>query len=65
MQRGNPRVWTAHNSRACFQGEKVVIRHNGVIVAETVFNPDGKQPRAYFKGKGNITAKGNTVFVDV
>lgn len=63
MQRGNPRVWTAHNSKACFQGEKLQIVHNGEIVAQTVFKPEAAQPRAYFECKGNIEVKSDGTVV--
>lgn len=65
MVRGKAEVWTAHNSRGCFQGEKLVIRHNGVIVAETVFDPKARQPRAYFVAHGNVSYEGKTAVVDV
>src|SRR5260370_1300638 len=48
MVRGKDEVWTAHNSHGCFQGEKLVIRHNGVVVAGTIFNPKANRPRGYF-----------------
>jgi hypothetical protein len=60
MQRGNPKVWTVHNSRGCFQGEKVVLE----VPVETVFKPNGKQPRAYFIGRGIVSVdQGGTIYV--
>jgi len=66
MQRGNPKVWTAHNSRACFQGEKIRIVHNGVVVAETVYRPEANQPRAYVSVQGNVKVlEDGTLVVEV
>ena len=65
MQRGNPKVWTASNSRACNQAEKLVIMHDGKVVAETVFNPTARQPRAYFVAQGSVKYKGNTAIIEV
>jgi phage antirepressor YoqD-like protein len=65
MSRGNPNVWTAHNSHGCFQAEKLVVMHNGEIVAETVFDPKGKQPRAYFVARAKIKYRGSTAIVEV
>lgn len=60
MQRGNPNVWTVHTSKACFQGEKIILR----VPVETVFNPTGAQPRAYFTGYGRVvTMDGTTICV--
>jgi len=65
MQRGNPNVWTAHNSHGCFQAEKLVIMHEGKVVAETVFKPEAKQPRAYFETHGQVRYEGKTAIVEV
>jgi hypothetical protein len=65
MQRGNPRVWTAHTSRLCSQGRRVVIRFQGRPILETVYRPDSQQPRAYLSAQGTVSQKGNTVYVDV
>lgn len=65
MQRKNPNVWTAHNSHGCFQAERVVIMKDGVVIAETVFKPEAKQPRAYFLTKGNVKYKGKTAIVEI
>jgi hypothetical protein len=37
---GKPESMTVHNSRGCFQGEKVVLE----VPVETVFRPEGSQP---------------------
>jgi hypothetical protein len=65
MQRGKAEVWTAHNSRGCFQAKKLVIMHEGKVVAETVFAPEAKQPRAYFVAQGNVKYKGSTAIIEV
>jgi hypothetical protein len=59
MQRGKSEVWTAHNSKACYQANKLQIVHNGVVLLETEFKPEAKQPRAYFKCKANVEYKGD------
>ena len=51
MQRGDEHVWTVHNSLGCFQVKKVRI----AAVLDTVFKPNGVQPRAYFKGRARVT----------
>lgn len=51
MQRGNPNVWTVHNSRGCFQAQKVVV----MVPVESVFKKDGRQPRAYFSGSATLS----------
>lgn len=65
MIRGNPNVWTAHNSRGCFGATKLVIMHGGKVVAETVFNPEARQPRAYFTAQGSVKYKGSTAIIEV
>lgn len=50
MQRDNPNVWTVHNSRGCYQGLGIV----SLVPMETVFKPDGPQPRAYFTGVAHV-----------
>ena len=57
MQRGNPNVWTVHNSHGCFQGTRIVSK----VPMETVFNPSGPQPRAYFTGYAHVTVQGSTI----
>ena len=59
MFRKSLNVWTAHNSRGCFQGEKIVMQ----VPMETVFNPEGRQPRAYFTGKARIRIEGTTLYL--
>jgi hypothetical protein len=51
MQRGNPNVWTVHNSRGCFQGTGIISQ----VPMATVFKADGRQPRAYFEGYAFVT----------
>jgi hypothetical protein len=65
MQRNDPRVWSAHTSKSCNQSEKVVVRHNGEIVLETVFNPTAKQPRAYLQMFGVVSYEDGVTVVDV
>lgn len=65
MQRGKKEVWTASNSKACNQAEKLIIMHNGEIVAETVYNPAAKQPRAYFVTSAKVRYKGKVAIVEV
>jgi len=65
MQRGNPNVWTAHNSRGCFQAKKLVVVHGGKVVAETVFDPEARQPRAYFVARASVRYRGGTAIVEV
>ena len=59
MQRGNPNVWTVHNSHACYQVQKIDIQ----VPVESVFNPGGTQPRAYFSGRGVVTIEGSTAVI--
>jgi hypothetical protein len=63
MSRRDPRVWSAHTSKACNQSERVVIRHNGTVVGHTVFRPDAAQPRAFVEFNGRIEkdAEGNAI----
>lgn len=65
MVRGNPNVWTAHNSRGCFGAEKLVIMHEGKVIAETVFNPKAKQPRAYFVARAEVKYRGKEAIIEV
>lgn len=60
MQRGNPKVWTVHNSKACYQGEKIIL----MVPVESVFKPNGTQPRAYFTGRGAVRMEGSTIIVE-
>ena len=57
MQRGNPNIWTVHTSKACHQGRSVRI----LVPVETVYNPEGRQPRAYFSGRGRIKDDNGTI----
>jgi hypothetical protein len=65
MQRRNPNVWTAHNSRGCFQARKLVIMHDGRVLAETVFEPDARQPRAYFVLQAEVKLQGRKIILEV
>lgn len=65
MQRKEPRVWTAHNSAGCFGAEKIQIVHKGKVIAETVFSPESRQPRAYFVAHGEVRYEGATAVVEV
>lgn len=48
MGRKDPRVWSAHTSRSCNMSEVIEIRHEGKVVARTVFMPNKKDnPRAW------------------
>lgn len=59
MQRGNPNVWTVHNSQGCFQVQEIEC----YVHTRTVFKKDGRQPRAYFTGKGTVSIHGNTAVI--
>lgn len=65
MQRKDPRVWSAKNSRACHQATKLIIKHNGEIIAETVYEPEARQPRAYFAVRASIKYKGDVAIVEI
>ena len=53
MQRGGSHVWTVHNSLGCFQVKNVVMH----TTMQTVFKPNGTQPRAYFKGPAAVEVR--------
>jgi hypothetical protein len=61
MQRGNPNVWTVHNSRGCFQGKKVV----SLVPMQTVYKPEARQPRAYFVCKAVVHVHGSTIVLTI
>lgn len=65
MARKDPRVWSAHTSRSCNMSEKIVVMHNGVKVLETVFNPAGKQPRAYLLTHATVKHEDGVTIVEV
>jgi hypothetical protein len=65
MQRKDSRVWTASNSRACNQAEKLVVVHNGKVVLETVFRPDAPQPRAYFVAYAEVSNQNGVAVIEV
>ncbi len=48
MQRGDPKVWTVHFRGVCYQTQK--IRFKGVVELDSDYKPDGRQPRATFRG---------------
>ena len=50
MQRGKPEVWTVHTSRGCFQGPYI----DSIVPMHTMYNEDGRQPRAYFTGYADV-----------
>lgn len=60
MQRGSSKVWTVHNSDACYQVENVVIK----VPIQTVYKPQGHQPRAYFSGYGRVVIRGTTAYLE-
>jgi hypothetical protein len=59
MQRGNPNIWTVHTSDRCYQVKRVVT----YVQLETVFKPDGPQPRAYLSGRGTVVIDGDTAYL--
>jgi hypothetical protein len=65
MQRNDPRVWSAHTSRSCNMSEKIVVKHNGVVVLETVYAPEAKQPRAYLMTHGVVSQVNGVTVVEV
>lgn len=65
MARKDPRVWSAHNSHSCNMSEKIVVMHNGKKVIETVFNPEGKQPRAYLLTYATVRHENGVTIVEV
>ena len=65
MQRRDPRVWSAHTSKSCNMSEKIVVKHQGKVVLETVFAPEARQPRAYLLAHGTITHENGVTVVEV
>jgi hypothetical protein len=59
MQRGSSYVWTVHNSRGCFNVRRVVLLKPFV----SVFQRDGRQPRAKFKGVGTLKISNGEAFI--
>lgn len=45
--------------------ERVVVRHNGVVVLETVYKPLATQPRAYMLAHGSVSIENGVTVVDV
>ncbi len=50
MQRGEAEVWTVHNSLGCFN--VIEVRMNCPM--HTVYAPNGRPPRAKFKGTARL-----------
>lgn len=65
MQRGDSRVWSAHAYNACNMAERVVVRHKGKVVLETVYKPNATQPRAYLLANGKAHLEGRTAIVEI
>lgn len=59
MQRGNPNVWTVHLSNRCIQVKEVKV----YVPVETIFKPDGPQPRAYFSGLAQVNVHKNVAYL--
>jgi hypothetical protein len=45
--------------------EKIQVIHDGVVVLETVFNPKGRQPRAYLAAKARVSIRNGVTTVEV
>jgi hypothetical protein len=60
MRRGNPNVWTVHNSRGCFQGQAI----HSYVSMRTIFKKDGRQPRAYFEGYAHVRILGGILVLE-
>jgi hypothetical protein len=65
MQRGDARVWSAHNSQGCHMATKIQVVHDGQVVMETVYKPTARQPRAYFVATARVRMDGDTAVVEV
>lgn len=50
MRQGSQAVWTIHLSNECIAAREVDVQ----VPVKTIYNPSGRQPRAYLKGKGRI-----------
>lgn len=50
MQQGGDHVWTVHTSEGCFQVKEIRF----FAPLNTVYKPNGIQPRAYFKGRTQV-----------
>jgi hypothetical protein len=59
MQRGNPNIWTVHQSGICYQVQDVVC----MARVQSVYRPDRPQPRAYFTGIGVVVVAGSTAYI--
>lgn len=60
MQRGLPNVWSVHFRGRCYTAPKVLIKRP----VESTFDPNGRQPRAKFKGIAkSVVHSGDTLIV--
>lgn len=60
MQRGLPTIWTVHHRGQCIPATKVTIN----VPVETIYKgTSARQPRAYFKGRGEVTLHGSEVTI--
>jgi hypothetical protein len=65
MARGKPEVWTASNSKACFQSQKLIVVHDGEVLLETNFAAERQQPRAYFECRGTVTISKGVAIIEI
>jgi hypothetical protein len=65
MSRKLPQVWSAHTHVCCNGSKEVFIRHGGKIIGKTVFNPEGRQPRAYIEFFGEVNYENEKAIIDV
>lgn len=59
MQQGKPEVWTVHNSLGCFGVKEVVMQ----VPMKTIYNPNGRQPRAKFHGMARVEIKNGVAYL--
>lgn len=59
MQRGQDEVWTVRNSEGCFG--VLEVRFNTPM--RSVFNKNGRQPRAKFKGLAKLVIVSGTAYL--
>lgn len=65
MQRKLQEVWSAHTHKDCNPSGEVVICYKNKIIGHTVYNPDGKQPRAYIEFYGTVTKTQHGSIIDI
>lgn len=53
IQRGDDHVWTVHTSEGCFAVKSVHIN----APVQTVYNKEGRQPRAFFRGRTRVVIR--------